>query len=70
MIFLEAPQVVQMVKNLPAMQEFDLGFDPCFGRIPWRREWLSTLVPLLRELHGQRSLVRLQSMGSQSVGHN
>jgi len=31
----ESP-VAQMVKNLPAMQE--IGFDPCVGKIPWRRE--------------------------------
>ena len=26
------------------------------GTIPWRREWLPTLVFLPREFHGQRSL--------------
>ena len=31
-----APLVVQLVKNLPAMQE--TGFDPWVGKIPWRRE--------------------------------
>ena len=45
--------VVQMVKNLPAMQE--TGFDPCVGKIPWRREWLPTPIFLLGEFHGQRS---------------
>ena len=42
-----------MVKNLPAMQE--TGFDPCVGKIPWRREWLPTPIFLLGEVHGQRS---------------
>ena len=32
-------------------------FDLCVGKIPWRREWQSTLVSLPRESHGQRSLV-------------
>ena len=34
----------------------DPGFDPWVGKIPWRREWLCTLVFLPRESHGQRSL--------------
>ena len=33
------------------------GFDPWVGKIPWRREWLSTPVFLPVESHGQRSLV-------------
>ena len=32
-------------------------FDPWIGKIPWRREWLSTSVFLPGESHGQRSLV-------------
>ena len=31
-------------------------FDPGVGKIPWRREWLSTAVFLPGELHGQGSL--------------
>ena len=46
----------------------DLGFDPCVGKIPWRRAWQPTPVFLPGESHGQRSLVG--SMGSQSVGHD
>ena len=42
-----------MVKNLPVMQE---TFDPWVGKIPRRKEWLSTAIFLLREFHGQRSL--------------
>ena len=40
----------QTVKNLPAMQEtwaLSLGV----GRIPWRREWLSTPIFLPGEFH-------------------
>ena len=44
----------QMVKNLPAMQETRVQF--LGGKIPWRREWLSTVVFLPGEFHGQRSL--------------
>ena len=33
---------VQMVKNLPAMQETQL--DPWIGKIPWRRKWLPNPV--------------------------
>jgi len=33
------------------------GFDPWFGKIPWRRAWQPTPVFLLGESHGQRSLV-------------
>jgi len=47
--------VAQTVKNLPAMEtQFrSLGWE----EIPWRREWLPTLVFLPREPLGQRSLV-------------
>ena len=31
-------------------------FDPWVGKIPWRRNWQSTLVFLLGKFHGQRSL--------------
>ena len=46
--------MAQMIKNLPAMQE--TTFDPWVGKIPWRREWLPTLVFLPGEFHGHRSL--------------
>ena len=32
------------------------GFNPGVGKIPWRWEWLHTLVFLPGEFHGQRSL--------------
>ena len=38
--------MAQLVKNLPAMQ-----FDPWVGRVPWRRERLSTLVFWPRGFH-------------------
>ena len=47
--------MVQMVKDLPAMQE---TWVPSVGqKIPWRRAWQPTPVFLPREFHGQRSLV-------------
>ena len=46
--------VVQMVKNLPAMQE--TGFDPWVWKIPWRCKWKPTPVFLPGEFHGWRSL--------------
>ena len=45
--------MAQMVKNPPAMQE---SFYPLVGKIPWRQEWLPSLVFLPGEFHGQRSL--------------
>ena len=53
--------VVQMVKNLPVMQE--TGFDPWFGKIPWRREWQPTPVFLPGEFHRQRSLMGYSPWG-------
>ena len=32
-------------------------FDPCVGKIPWRRKWQPTLVFLPGKSHGERSLV-------------
>ena len=43
-----------MVKNL--LQCGRPGCNPWVGKIPWRREQLTTPVFLPGELHGQRSL--------------
>ena len=48
-----ASLVAQLVKNLPVM--WRPGFDPWVGKIPWRREWLPTLVFLPEEFHGLHS---------------
>ena len=53
--FTHASLMVQMVKNLPAMQE--TWFDPWVGKIPCRREWLTSQVFLPGEFHGQKSLL-------------
>ena len=61
-----------MVKNLPANagDARDVRSDPWVWRIPWSRKWQPTPVFLPGKFHRQRSLGRLQSMGSQRVGHN
>ena len=55
-----------MVKNLPAMvsllQTRRPGFDPCVGKILWRRECLPIPMLLPGDYHGQRTC-GLQSMG-------
>ena len=33
------------------------GFNPCVGKIPWRRAWQPTLVFLPAKSRGQRSLL-------------
>ena len=45
-------------------------FNPWVKEIPWRRKWQSSPVFLPGKFHAQRSLVGLQSMGSQRVRHN
>ena len=50
-----------MVKNLLAMWRPE--FEPWAGKPPWRREWQPTPVFLLREFHGQRSMVGYSSWG-------
>ena len=40
-----------------------LGFDPWFGKIPWRRAWLPTPAFLPGKPHGKRSLKSCSSRG-------
>ena len=58
---LSAPLVIQIVKNLPAMQ--GTWVQSWVGKIPWRKEWLPTPVFLPGEFHGQRSLLRNRPWG-------
>ena len=46
----------------------DLGLIPGYGRFPWRREWLPTLVFLPGEFHGQRSLAGYSSWSHKESG--
>ena len=45
-------------------------FSPWVVKIPWRRKWQSTPVFLLGEFHQTEEPGGLQSMGSQSAGHD
>ena len=64
-----ASPVAQMVKNQPAIQERP-GFDPWVGKLPWRKARQPTLVFLPGESPRTEEPGRLQSMGSQRVGHD
>ena len=57
-----ASQVPQMVKRVPAMRETQVR--SLVGKIPWRRKWQPTPVPLPGKFHGQRGLVGYSSWGS------
>ena len=54
--------------DLPAMWETLVGL--LIWEIPWRREWLPTLVFLPGESYGQRSFVDYSPRGSQREGHD
>ena len=56
-----ASLVAQTVENLPAMWETQ--FSPWVRKVPWRRQWLLTLVHLSGEPHGQRSLASYSPWG-------
>ena len=46
-------------------------FDPLVGKIPWRRKWQPTPVLLPGKFHGWKiDGWRIQTMGSQRVGHD
>ena len=45
------------------------GFHPWVGKIPWSRKWQPTPVFFPGKFHGEEP-GRLQSMGSQRVGHD
>ena len=62
--YLWASLVSQTVKNPPAMWE------AWVGKIPWRRKWQPTPLFLPGESPWMEENGGLQSMESQSVGHN
>ena len=43
------------------------GFDPRVGKIPWRRKWQPTPVPLPGKADGQRSLVSYSPWGCKEL---
>ena len=61
--------MARWVKNLPVMQGRcrKRGFDTWVGKIPWRRAWQPTLLFLLGESHGQRSLVDSSPWGRKEL---
>ena len=64
-------QVVLLVKNLPtSVGHKESKFDPLVGKIPWKRAWQPTPVFLPGESPWTEEPGRLQSMGSQRVGHD
>ena len=60
-LLLKGPQVAQMVKNLPAVQETSV--QSLVRKIPWRREWQPTPVCMPGESYGQKSLVGYSPWG-------
>ena len=46
----------------------DPGSIPGFGKIPWRRKWQPTPVPLPVKSHGWRSLVGYSPWGRKELG--
>ena len=59
--------LAQLVKNLPAMQKTCV--DSWVGKIPWRREWLTTPAFFPGEVHAYEP-GGPQSMGLQRVRQN
>ena len=43
------------------------GFDPCIGKIPWKRAWQATPVFLPGKSHGQRSLAGYSPWGRKEL---
>ena len=64
-----ASQEALVVKDLPANAGDIMKhqFDPCIGKILWRRAWQSTTVCLLGESHGQRSQAGCRSQGCKEL---
>jgi len=56
----------QTVKNF-CLQCRRPWFSPWVRKIPWRREWLLTLVFLPEEFHGQRSLAGYSPWGHKEL---
>ena len=57
----------QMLKN--CLQCKRPGFNPCFGKIPWRRGWkrLPTPIFLPDEFHGQKTLAGYSPWGGKEL---
>ena len=66
---LSTPQVVLAVKKtcLQCRRHKRRGFNPWFGKIPWRRKWQPTPVFLPGKSHGQRSLAGYSPWGHKEL---
>ena len=63
--------MAQLVKNPPAMKVTSFGRVPSsVGKMPWLRAWQPTPIFLPRESLWTEEPGRLQSLESQSVGHD
>ena len=62
---LQVPQTVRIRLQLRRS-----GFDPWVRKMPWRKEWLSTLVFLAWRILCTEEPGGLQSMESKRVGHD
>ena len=58
--------MAETVKNL-SLQCQRPGFDPWIGKIPWRREWLTTPVLFHGEFQGQRTLAGYSPWGCKEL---
>ena len=62
------------IDGMGVSREVQEGGDICIhiwvGKIPWKRKWQPTPVSLRRESDGTEEPGRLQSLGSQRVGHD
>ena len=61
--------LLKVIKAELEVQRICVSGDPWVRKIPWRRKWQPTLVFLSENSHGQEP-GRLQSKGSQRVGHD
>ena len=60
-----------VVKNQLKLRSYRrYGFDPCVGKIPWRRKWQPPSNILALKIPGTEEPGGLQFMGSQRVRHN
>ena len=60
--------MAQRLKRLPGMRE--TGFDPWVGKIPLEKEMATHTSTLAWRIPWMGEPARLQSMGSQRVGHD
>ena len=68
-VFLKNPPAEKKKKKESACQCKRRGFDPWVGKIPWKRAWQPIPVFLPR-IPWTEETGRLQSMGSQRLGHD